>query len=771
MPTLSSVLLILMVATAAGAAPGMLARDWGAGIPVRQVVVIAAEAAKAEALATALKTAGAEVRVVAPEAAVEKSGLVFAAGVLRGRDARSTPTVVLLGGIHSNRAMMPLYCQYLCFGDAAYPGEEGFTVRTVAAPFGAGTAAIALEASTPAGEAKAVARFGEVLAGVKDGVFPATVEAHLPAATLQRVKQSAYRTLAWALTGEAKVARQGADAVLGAVKGDAGYAPYGDYGIERWAREVAWLQDAPGVTAEEVLRMDEALLATSLLTQKEYWRRHDGRIIGSRHHTMGTSSISAVVQLLHRRGKGNDEAGPLVEKWWRECVAYWTNACRTFHDDIEGWPSHCCPEPTLDWAMALGFDDYVQKQLPLAIMRAHAVADPMNYYAGTGTYEECRPGDVYKPLTWGYLLQVANAFHPGAGYDWLLGNFPGMQAWTWAITRNHVGAHGFAGAGPGDAGSRTNPPTRFLGLTVAPLGEYRYGQLQHDREAAVAAKARYIVAPLERTFEKLCCRDTFTTNSQYLCLEGFQTASADNLPPMDGNAIIRMTDLGHVWLHSNTEKQGNLPRSAVYCTDGKNDTPLPAGCELQALHSGAQVGLAASKLADYVACDWTRNFIWRRGRYFVVIDLLQQNREGTFGLICSFRTPQRAWLQPDGMLMREGDARMRIRNADGVALALEGGDELEGAAVPTLLRQTQLLNGTPGDVRAFRNLLYATDTAHPAELEVRPVGETAVLVRGTCRGAEELALIAATVAGKPLAVPGLTTEAQVVYLGADTWAQ
>jgi len=51
MPTLCSVLLILVVATAAGAAPGMLARDWGAAIPLREVVVIASEATKAEALA------------------------------------------------------------------------------------------------------------------------------------------------------------------------------------------------------------------------------------------------------------------------------------------------------------------------------------------------------------------------------------------------------------------------------------------------------------------------------------------------------------------------------------------------------------------------------------------------------------------------------------------------------------------------------------------------------------------------------------------------
>jgi len=186
-----------------------------------------------------------------------------------------------------------------------------------------------------------------------------------------------------------------------------------------------------------------------------------------------------------------------------------------------------------------------------------------------------------------------------------------------------------------------------------------------------------------------------------------------------------------VWLHSNTEKQGNLVRSAVFCTDGRNDTPQAAGCDLQAAHNGATVGLAASRMSDYTACDWTRNVIWRRGRYFAVIDLLQQTRDGEFGLVCTFRTPQRAWLQPDGLLAREGEAHMRVRNVDGVRLAVDGGAELEGAAVPTLLRETQLLNGKVGDLRCFRNLLYATDPTRPGDLEVRPVGASAVRVKGT----------------------------------------
>ena len=740
------------------AEPQMLPREWDSPIPLRTVAVLTADTDAAALLESALKQAGASVEVISPDAALTDNGLHWKPEVAHR-------TVVVLGGIHTNRAMLPLYAGYLSFGDAAYPGGDGYVIRTITRPFGPGTAAIALEASTPEGEAAAVARFIELLGETQGGEFPPTIEAHLSDERLKAASGLGDRGMRYVLTGKPEYGQQGIRNLLKAMAPETGFLRYGDYGIERYVWEYNHLQDAPAIAQEDWLKLDQAMLLTALHAAKQWWRRKDGSIIGGRHQTMGTSCFTAAVHLLRRRGNPNEEAHKLLEQWWAESRAYWNNACSTFHDDLEGIPSYYCPQPTLDWALIMGFDDHVKRQLPLASLRAYAVVDSLGYYAGTGTYEECRPGDVFKPVPWGWLLRATNYFHPNEGYDWLQENMPHCGLGTWGIARSFAGARAFG------TPDESEPPKRLLGVVSVPLGPHRYDQLSHDREQARASNQRYIAAPPDRCFEKLCFRDSFDPDGQYFVLEGYQTPRADNQPPMDANSIIRYTDLGHIWLHANTEKQGNLFRSAVFCADGMNDSPQPAGCELLALHNGPKIGLAASHFPDYVACDWTRNVIWRRGKYFVIIDLIRQSREGKFGLICTFRTPQRAWLTPDGMIAREGAAQMRICNADPVRLAIEGGRELEGAAVPTLLRETQLLDGDTGTTKAFRNLVYASDRGNPGALEIRPLGQTAAMIRGSARGAEELALVAAAPPGDELRLGPVETDARVLYIGTGGWAQ
>ncbi len=737
----------------AQAAPEMLSRDWGAPLPLARVVLVSATPEAAKTLSAALAQRGVACDVRTPEAALEPNGLQWLAEVLAA-------TVIVSGGIHTNRAMLPLYAHYLAFADAAWPSGDGYVLRTIARPFGAGTAAIALEASSVAGEVAAARRCAELLQQAPPAGVAATLETQFSEAQMTSLGGIGDGGMRYALGGRLEWAAEGVKSLLRAAHPETGFFPYGDYGIERWARECHYLQDAPGVSPADQLRLDQALLQTAVAAAGQWWRRRDGSLIGGRHQTMGTSAFTLTVQLLRRRGSPNPEAQALLDAWWRESEAYWRNAVSTFHDDLEGWPSYCSPEPTLDWALMLGLDGYLREALPLAVQRAYAVTDPMGYYAGTGTYEECRPGDLYKATQWGWLLRVADYFYPERGYGWLQSNAPRAAVSTWALGRDVAGRRRFIG---------TAAPRQpeGAGIAVLPLGPYRHREFASGTGPGNALS----VPPLERCFEKLSFRDDFQPDGQYFVLEGAETPRADNLAPLDANSIIRFSDLGHVWLHANSEKQGNLWRSGVFCSEGLNEGQTARVCELRAVHNGARVGLAASHLPGYGACDWSRQVIWRRGGYVVLIDLLRQVREGRFGLTCTFRTPQRAWLEADGMLAREADARFRIRSADAVRLALDGGSALEGAAVPTLLRQSQLLDGGPGDLRVFRNLLFAADSAHPAELEIRPLGAQAALIRGVCRGESELALVAAALPGQRLTVGAFETDAEVAYIGEAGWAR
>ncbi|NCQ28034.1 MAG: hypothetical protein GW802_11475, partial [Armatimonadetes bacterium] len=119
-------------------------------------------------------------------------------------------------GIHTNRALLPLYANYLSFGDAAYPGEGGFVVRTVAAPFGPGTAAIALEASTSDGEAAAVERLVELLGEAREGTFPHTLEAHLSGSCQRSVNALGAGAMRYVLAGKPEDGQEGVKRLLAA---------------------------------------------------------------------------------------------------------------------------------------------------------------------------------------------------------------------------------------------------------------------------------------------------------------------------------------------------------------------------------------------------------------------------------------------------------------------------------------------------------------------------------------------------------------------------
>ena len=752
--TVASVALIGLAAQGF-AAPELLPRGRRDPIPLAKAAIVAPASPRRTRLAEALRAAGADVVEVLPQDALDATGLRLTADVL-------DRTVVATGGIHTNRAVLPFYAHYLSFADALYPGAGGYTVRTITQPFGPATAAVALEASDSTGEESAVTRFIELLGDSLN--LPLTFETHLAPDVQARAAKVRSLGLRYALTADPASATGCADKLLASADDRTGWFRFGDYGIERYIREYHYIQDAPGVTAEQTRELDKGLFDTLLASEGVWWRRRNGRSIGGRHQTMGTSCFTAGVHLARRRCVPNDEARAKLGQWWSECEAYWGNACSTFHDDLEGIPVYYCPEPTLDWALMMAFDGYLGEQLPRAIARALAVIDPLGTYAGTGTYEECRPGGLYKPVPWGWLLSVGEYFHPDAGFGWLRANVPNTGTGTWATARDGAGFRTFT------AGRVPTARDQGPHVDVVPLGAYRHDRLAHDPADARQTGGFYIPGDVDSSFEKVAFREGYQAGDQYFVLQGYTPHSADNQPPWDANSIIRYTDLGHVWLHSNSEKSGNLFRSAVYCTDGLEQGTRASGCELVARSAGScaahGVEVISSRLPGTTGCDWTRHVVWKAGSYAVVIDELTRTRDGDFGLTCTWRTPQQAWLEPNGMIAREGHASFRVVNVDSVRLSLEDAAEIEGAAVPTMLRQSQPLGK---NTTVFRNLLYASNPADPADLAVRPIGSSAVLVKGTIGGEKELALIAIGDPQEPVDISGFEVTGTAAYVGSTGW--
>jgi hypothetical protein len=717
--------------------------------------------AQANRIAVAIATAGGRAVIVPAADALDASGL-------RLTDEIAAKPHILLGNINTNRGLLAYYADLLDFSDAYHPGGDGYVLRTIPHGCGRGGDALIVGASSDAGLRRAADRLIELLAGANGPALPYVFEARLEGKVTQavplgswpepfdsqRYANTGYYDMAYlpgyayALTGHLPAAQV---ALAGLLKGAAqndGWYPVSDYQLEWLTRSWSYVRDAPCVSEADAQTIDNAFLQTLYHDQNEYWRARDGNRIGSRHQTMGTSAFYTGVRLLLRRGNPDETARAQLEQWKDQCAAYFANATQTFHDDMEGIPSYHSFQPVANEALRSGVADYFGQNLDWAVQRALAVTDNLGFYAGTGTYEEARPGTTRTGIMLGYPLAMAANLKGDAGCEWLLRHLPGTGLGMWGLVVGW-GARGFARA----ADVPAEEPRDLLGILTVPLGPYR--------------EARLNPRPQGTPFEKLCLRDSYDARGQFMVLQGYQDIGADNLPPRDANSIIRYTDLGHIWLYANSERSGNFHRNAVYVSDGLNETWGAPVCDLLANLDSGPVAVAASRLRDYVASDWTRHVFWRKGRYHILIDVLTQTREGDFTATCTFRTPCAAELTDTGMRAWEGDAEMRVVNADGVPQSFRRNPGLEGAAIPTFLRQRRPLAGAVGKHTVFRNLIHASDPGRPLALDVRPVGEFAVMVRGEMPEGEEIALMGACPKGEEIREASLEASSPLFFVSPD----
>jgi hypothetical protein len=78
--------------------------------------------------------------------------------------------LVLLGNLNSNQAMMQLGANFYVYETAYWPGPNGYSLRSVANPFGTTANCIVLAGSDEAGVGQAVDRFIETLPDAAGGV-------------------------------------------------------------------------------------------------------------------------------------------------------------------------------------------------------------------------------------------------------------------------------------------------------------------------------------------------------------------------------------------------------------------------------------------------------------------------------------------------------------------------------------------------------------------------------------------------------------------------
>lgn len=438
--------------------------------------------------------------------------------------------------------------------------------------------------------------------------------------------------------------------------------------------------------------------------------------------------------------------------------------CSSFRDDNDHLYSFDSAENACRYALESGDTIFFDNGLAdLAFRRGVMHLSNAGFYAGVGGYGEAFPGQMWAAPGLGPLLQMMAYVKRDGRCRWVYENLPNTdRAWR-PYTLFGIYTFAIADEIPATA------PADFLGTTELPFSPYTYQvattydllqQVTHEDQDGHSiytypqtttpdllpghtptstdrqwrpGRAAVTTTPLphDRTMEKVCFREGFGVDDQYLLL---QTYIGSSLNTTDANAITHFSERGKVFLFHNTSVEGMYTKNVVYVSDGQDTDPIPCACERVAVADLPGFGLSATELAPYKGTAWLRTILWRRGEYFIVLDRVRALRAGQYVCNATWRSFYRADL----------DGRAWKAEADGDVFYLKSGSDrpcatehagLEGAARPYVLRQSSPLirDAQIGDVDGFHNLIYLSGPARERDLEIMTISPFAAVVLGQDR--------------------------------------
>ncbi len=260
---------------------------------------------------------------------------------------------MLLGCLNTNRALQPLYADYLCSTDATYPGGDGYDLRTLVNPYGTGANVILAGGSNLRGVERAVERLLAAIAAADASVsVPFLFQVEVEPALAARLADWPYTSLADSAALQASRSRGlmfitepvrliGAYTLMWSWTADERYAlvardqlralnermtdGYGDwhYLAERFMRAIPHLVAGGFLTDADVHRTDHLLMLTALGNQDEWWRMRLGAPpLGHRHQGKGTYEFLLIARYLRDQAQPTPALRTLCDRWMGECCAF-----------------------------------------------------------------------------------------------------------------------------------------------------------------------------------------------------------------------------------------------------------------------------------------------------------------------------------------------------------------------------------------------------------------------------------------------------------------
>lgn len=795
--------LLVTLQAAAGSSPAgiMNQRDYSFSVPIVQngvgctIVYPAADPAwrdLASQLSSQLKELGgrAPSMISDTEAITERLGRLPA--------SLQAKPLILLGDLNSNRAIFPFYANYYTYCDASYPGPGGYIVQTVVRPFGAPNNVLIVGAATvedarlgvrhllarmadlePAPhvelpyclDVKLGARLQAIIQPVVDAALaqdPApqawtTAPADPPASQPEDLidyGQARDRFMNYAhlyfYTGRLELAERSRDWGDYIAARESGIR-IADYTMENLAAAWRRVSPAPVFTPEQRQRLDTRMYETAVKNADSWWRQK-GAIpeIGGRHHTTGMLAWWSLLRCVLEVGQPDAAAQAQLLQWRDEAEGYLDGLLRHYWDDLDDYQSADSAQNTASYALQTGklawYHDGMAKR---AAEKLLSLTDNLGWYVGVQGYGEALPGWERFTLNGGLLLGSCGFIYDDGGYRWILDRFPGLSS-SWGALQPWQ-LHQYATTST----ANSQQPEWLTGMQILRLTPYRVDLLNRgvflnsplmDGFAVAGVRAPAIADDL--AYDKVVMRSSAAADGLFLLLQGM---SGIALSTIDMNSIIRYTDAGKLWLVHNTGRMSLFFKNAVYISNGLNDEPVPAACELVALAEAGDMRILSSRLPGYRGTDWTRNVLSWGDRFAVIIDQVEARKPAEYFVSCNWRTPGWAQIEENGWLARQDDATFHLLPGEMTGMESKRFDSGDGATRPTVLRQQRRFKAIPGESVFFENLLYTSSSRKQQKCEVRRIAPGVLAIRVTDAAAEQTIIAFAKTAG--LDLPGLKTDA------------
>ncbi len=664
--------------------------------------------------------------------------------------------LILLGNLNNNRAMVRIGANFYMYATCAWPGPDGYELRTVTNPYGTKRNCIIVAGSAVTGVQRALDEFIKVLRVNASGsslTVPRLLQVMVDGqdqatlGPLSRYDERFGGTYGFANACEA-YNRTGSPQRLAAVRKlvekflDEGRAPAADdYGTESAIRGLD-LVDTVVMTPQENQAMDNLLLqwVRNVLEERPYWNPLGRQWSFGGHQACGALSFYAAVNYLLKNGNPNDAARTLLvqkRQESREFLNYLSTSFKDSQKDV-GWETWTPLMVPLRYALAEGDMTVFDSGTAANIVRRY-------FYANRGSGPAALVSFVLGDGQFKYLQPEGRTL---AGWAFVMGG----PVWM---------------ASPE---VRPRYPRFLVGTKVM---ESSPTDWEHAYRPSAASTGKwYTHLPWEKTFHLIGFVEGLGKDAQFAVLGGWDSKNS----PGEANSLRVFRQGGHRFLFRADGEDNRRPRpgrfyqNTLVINSGDYSQPPPCGAELLAHYDGRRVGMVASRLHDYNGVDWDRHVFWRRGKYFAFLDRCTTQKDGLLTLTNQWWSSDAPRIEGNSWIAHTGKGSFHLVMAD--AGSVSSKQWWDGG--PYQLRQSKLVKAHTNQQISFYNAFYVDSRRGPQTYEIRKVSPAAMMIRGQYekRGdrVQEIALMGSGDPTAPTRFGSLSIQARLFFVSPNAVA-